>query len=81
MPEIEHPAIKANVVDILGQILNDSVGNENLGELGIDNILAEALTEASRDGLLEVVESCKEAMSLRQWWQGEARHVRPSSVF
>jgi hypothetical protein len=69
----EHPAIKANILDVLGQILNDSVANEKLGQLGIDDLLNDVLVDAKDQDLDEIVQACMETQSMRRWWCGEQR--------
>ncbi|MGV2388938.1 MAG UNVERIFIED_CONTAM: hypothetical protein LVR29_13630 [Microcystis novacekii LVE1205-3] len=69
----EHPAIKANILDVVGQLLHDSVGNEQLERLGIDNILRDVLVNAKDQNLNEIVQACMEAQAMRRWWGGEQR--------
>ena len=71
----EHPAILANVLDIIGEVLQDSLGNDKLGGLGIDELLVELLVDAADQDLSEVVQACEEAQSTRRWWGGEIRSV------
>ena len=71
----EHPAIVASVLDIIGQLLNDSLGNEKMGSLNIDDHLERIYTDANKEALGDVTQACMEAQSMRRWWAGEQRSV------
>ena len=71
----EHPAIIANVLDIIGQLLNDSLGNEKMGFLDIDDHLQLVHTDANEQALSDVAQASMEAQSMRQWWAGEQRSI------
>jgi hypothetical protein len=71
----EHPTVIANVLDIIGQLLNDSMANEKLGLLNIDDHLEQIHVNANAQDLGEVRQACEEAQSMRRWWAGEQRNL------
>jgi hypothetical protein len=75
-PQLDHPLIRANVLDILGQVLYDPIGNQILEERGVDALLSKVLADATlavgnntSGGEFEVLEAGREAHAMRQWWQ------------
>mmetsp|Transcript_2537 Transcript_2537/g.3733 ORF Transcript_2537/g.3733 Transcript_2537/m.3733 type:complete len:482 (-) Transcript_2537:56-1501(-) len=71
----DHPAIRGNVIDILGQVFNDPMGNEVLESQGIDLILDDVRKDAESNGWHNVIEACHEAQTMRRWWGGEQRTI------
>jgi Histone methylation protein DOT1 len=75
-PQRDHPLIRANVLDILGQVLYDPIGNKVLEERGVDALLNKVQVDASlaagsntSGGEFEVLEAGQAAQAMRQWWQ------------
>ena len=69
----DHVMIRANIVDIIGQVVYDPVGNAILEDCGIDGLLSNELVRAEANGedWKEVGEACKEAQDMRRSWQTE----------
>ena len=69
----DHPAIRANVLDILGQVLQDSVGQEIITR-DIDDWLQANMDLAHKEGWEEVIDACLEIQMMQRWWKGELRY-------
>ena len=76
--QIDHPAVRANVLDILGQVLKDPVGNEAIngtdrgGSTEFDDLLQENIAAAKESGWHEVEEAAQEVQVMQRWWQGQS---------
>lgn len=71
----DHPAIRANIIDILGQMLNDPTGHQKLKQRELDSILQEMMNIARREEWHEVFEACVEVNAMQRWWFGEQKQV------
>ena len=73
-PRNDHPMIKANLLDIAGQLLYDPVGNQTLVKHGIDSLLATTIGQEQHEATFE---ACHQAQFLRRWWLGSNVSVPP----
>ena len=64
----DHVLIRANIVDSLGEVLKDHVGNDVLGSRGIDSVVNNLLDNTPKAELL--VEACQAVISFRRWRSG-----------
>lgn len=69
----DHVLIRANIVDILGEVLKDHVGNDVLADRGIDSVVANLLDSTPEAEML--TEACQAVMTLRRWRLGERERV------
>ena len=65
----DHVLIRANIVDSLGEVLKDHVGNDVLANRGIDSVVANLLDNTPEAEML--TEACQAVMSFRQWRLGK----------
>ena len=65
----DHVLIRANIVDSLGEVLKDHVGNVVLANRGIDSVVANLLDSTPEAEML--TEACQAVMSFRRWRLGE----------
>lgn len=75
--ERQHPAIRTNVLDVLGQLDYDPIGHQSLTCKDIDSLYQTVLEQARSPQNLsqDLAEACLEAQTMRQWWQGEIRDL------
>jgi hypothetical protein len=71
----DHPAIRANLLDVLGEGLNDPIGNDKLESRHIDALVKEVREDALDQQLGEVLEACGQIQAMRRLWAGESRHL------
>ena len=64
----DHVLIRANIVDSLGEVLKDHVGNDVLGNRGIDSVATNLLDNSPESEVL--VEACQAVISFRRWRSG-----------
>ena len=64
----DHSAIRANVLDILGQILNYPIGDESVGAHCED-----LDPNAEARGGSDVMKSCNETQTMQRWCGGKQR--------
>jgi len=65
----DHLVIRANLVDILGQVLHDHVGNEELNKLGIDDLIENVMKNIpeTEGGFGMLRDACEEVKVMRRW--------------
>ena len=65
----DHVLIRANIVDSLGEVIKDHVGNDVLANRGIDSVLANLLDNTPEAEML--IEACHAVTHLRRWRLGK----------
>ena len=70
----DHPAIRANLLDVLGEVLHDPIGNDKLESCHIDALVKEVKGDAVDQQLVEVLEACGQIQAMRRLWAGGSRH-------
>lgn len=69
----EHPIIKANLLDVLGNILCDSPLEHASSD--IDEMLKNVKEDAECEGQSDVIQAFEETLAIRRWWNGEQRSL------
>jgi len=64
----DHVLIRANIVDSLGEVLKDHVGNDVLANRGIDAVVANLVDDTSNSEMM--TEACQAVISFRRWRSG-----------
>jgi len=80
----DHPAVRANALDILGQVLNDPIGYQvvkNHPTYEVQDMLQENMSVAREQNWKEVMEAALEVQVMMRWWQGEQRALGGGFTF
>jgi len=64
----DHVLIRANIVDSLGEVLKDHVGNDVLANRGIDAVVANLVDDTPNSEMM--TEACQAVISFRRWRSG-----------
>eukprot|EP00984_Skeletonema_dohrnii_P005195 scaffold1823_cov150-Skeletonema_dohrnii-CCMP3373.AAC.1 len=64
----DHVLIRANIVDSLGEVLKDHVGNDVLANRGIDSVVAKLVDDTPSSEMM--TEACQAVISFRRWRSG-----------
>jgi len=70
----DHPMVRANLLDVLGNVLCDSPLEHASDAMGV--ILKQVRYEAEQEGndiRGEVIQALEETLAMRRWWRGEQR--------